>query len=64
LMAIVADKVASLEKDHMKKKLLEQWIIGKREGKLAESVAAGTGDLGEYAMAEEEIKNLSGLAVD
>lgn len=36
----------------------------KRAGELADNVAAGEGDLGEYAIAASEIKNLSGLAVD
>ena len=64
LLAIVGDRIASLEKELLKQKQLEQWIKNKRNGSLPENVAAGTGDLGEYAMAEAEIKNLSGMAVE
>lgn len=63
-MAVVGDKIDKLEKEHTKQKMLEQWIVKKRSGELAENVAAGEGDLGEYAIAQAEIKNLSGLAVD
>ena len=50
-MAVVGDKIDKLEKEHTKQKMLEQWIVRKRSGELAENVAAGEGDLGEYAIA-------------
>ena len=36
----------------------------KRSGELAENVAKGEGDLGEYSVASDEIKNLAALEVD
>ena len=62
-MAVVGDKIAQFEKEIQKQKALEQWIVKKRGGELPQNVASGSGDLGEYAIASDEIKNLSGLEV-
>ena len=64
LMAVVGDKIAQYEKEIAKQKALEQWIVKKRSGGLGENVAKGEGDLGEYAIAVDEIKNLAALEVD
>jgi ubiquitin carboxyl-terminal hydrolase L5 len=62
LLAIVGDKVDALEKDLSKQKSLEQWIAKKRAGELAENVATGTGELGEFAAVADEIKKMSALS--
>lgn len=63
LLAIVGDKIANFEKDLTKQQKLEEWITKKRAGELSEAIASGA-ELGEYAAATAEIKNLAGLELE
>ena len=48
LLAIVGDKIVQMEKEAERLSLLQSWITKKLASELAENVAAGTGDLGEF----------------
>ena len=62
LLAIVGDKIVQMEKEAERLGQLQTWITKKLAGELAENVAAGTGDLGEFKQVSKEISELVPLA--
>ena len=62
LLAIVGDKIVQMEKEAERLGQLQTWITKKLAGELAENVAAGTGDLGEFKQVSKEIAELVPLA--
>ena len=62
LLAIIGDKISSMEKEGERLALLQNWITKKVANELPENVAAGTGDLGEFKEVEKEILKLVPLA--